>query len=119
MILKINKFDCAALTLHMSIMRKSFKVLTKKQYNSSKSDLMSSYDYVLQICRDGLEQELEYIDLHLNVQDINVLHEFLLSYTTKLKPLLDDKKTFTDLDNEQINSLCKLCSNLHILKLSA
>lgn len=119
MILKINKFDCAALTLHMSIMRKSFKTLTKKQYNSSKMELMQSYDYVLQVCRDGLEQDLDYIDLHLNLQDVSMLHEFLLSYTTKLKPLLSDKKTFTDLDNEQIKSLCKLCDNLQILKLTA
>lgn len=118
MILKVNNFECAALALHMSIMRQSFKNIAKKRYKQDKQDLLQSYDYVLQICRDALEQQLEYTDLHLNVKDVAVMHEFLLSYTTKLAPLMDDLQAQT-IDKEQLQTLCKLCSNLQILKLSA
>lgn len=118
MILKVSNFDCAALALHMSIMRKSFKNIAKSRYKQEQKDLLQSYDYVLQICRDALEQQLDYTDLHLNLQDVNVLHEFLLSYTTKLAPLMDDLQA-KDIDKEQLQALCKLCSNLQILKLTA
>lgn len=118
MILRVSNYDCAALALHMSIMRKSFKNLLKVRYKNTAKELLQSYDYVLTICRDALDQKLDYTDLHLNITDVDVLHEFLLSYTTKLAPVLDDIQA-KDNDKEQLQALCKLCSNLQILKISA
>lgn len=118
MILPVNIRECAALTLHMSIMRQSFKNIAKSRYKTQKKDLLQSYDYVLQICRDALEQNLTHTQIHLNISDVEVLYEFLRSYTTKLEPLMGDLQA-SENDKEQIVILKRLCDELQILKLTA
>jgi len=97
MILVISEKESAALTLHMSIMRKSFRNLIKACYKAHRDDLNKSYDYLLQIVKDALESKNKTNEIHLNILDLEVLCEFLNSYTSKLA-----KFDLKDMDLEQL-----------------
>jgi len=97
MILVISEKESAALTLHMSIMRKSFRNLIKARYKARRDDLNKSYDYLLQIIKDALESKNKTNEIHLNILDLEVLCEFLNSYTSKLA-----KFDLKDMDLEQL-----------------
>lgn len=84
MILVINEKESATLTLHMSMMRKPFRNLIKARYKARRDDLNKSYDYILQSARNALENEKEANEMHFNIIDLEVLCEFLNSYTGKL-----------------------------------
>ena len=92
MIMVINQKESAALTLHMSIMRKSYRKLIKTRYKAHRERLYLSYDYLLGIAKDALINKNEVNEVYLNITDLEVLYEFLKSYTSKLEQL-DNKNT--------------------------
>lgn len=84
MILVVDEKESATLTLHMSMMRKPFRNLFKARYKARREVLSKSYDYILGSARKALESENEVDEMHLNIIDLEVLCEFLNSYTSKL-----------------------------------
>lgn len=84
MILFINQKESATLTLHMSMMRKPYRNLIKACYKTRRNDLNKSYDYILATVKNALESQNEGNEVHLNIVDLEVLCEFLNSYTSKL-----------------------------------
>lgn len=83
MIIFINEKEAAALTFHMSVMRKSFRNLLKKQYKAKQVELLHSYDYLLAESKKALEGEYTAYALNMNIKDLEVLHEFLRAYIAK------------------------------------
>lgn len=106
MILNIKNVEAATLVLHMSIMRKSFRNLLKKNYKQQKDDYLESYDYVLQEAAYVLENHLEAYQVHLNISDLQVLTEFLNAYTNKAKKELESH--LKEQDREQLHVLADL-----------
>lgn len=109
MILSLNNKESAALTLHMAIMRKSFRNLIKKKYSSDKKEYLASYDYVHDESRKGLEASemgFDYYTLNLNIKDLTILTEFLRSYLNQVNEEFKDK--LQESDKEQIHVLTKL-----------
>lgn len=113
MIVNINEKESAALTLHMAIMRKAFRNLIKAKYKTNKKDFLNSYDYVHNEAKKALElmqQDITSYDLNLNVTDLEILAEFLKSYTNKLEKEFKDHIQETDKEQiETLNLLYKKC----------
>lgn len=105
MILVINEKESAALTLHLSIMRKPYRNLIKSRYKARRNDLNKSYDYILSTVKNALESQNEANEVHLNIIDLEVLCEFLNSYTSKLA-----KFDLKDMDLEQL----EIMKGLHL-----
>lgn len=113
MILEINLKESAALTLHMAIMRKSFRNLVKAKYKAHKSDYLASYDYIHTEVKKALEANLDGFKIHLNIRDLEILNEFLRAYTAKVEKEL--KEQLQEVDKEQIQALKNIkakCSDL-------
>lgn len=106
MILAVNPKESAALTLHMSVMRKSYRNLFKSRYKARREELEQTYDYLLKMSKEALESQLELFELHLNVRDLEMLCEVLRSYTDKFKKEVGHVLKSEDL--EQINILDQL-----------
>lgn len=111
MILLVDNVECATLTLHMSIMRKSYRNLIKVRYKARKGDFLNAYDYVLKECKEVFEREVERYELHLNILDAEILKAFLSSYLAKVdaefsKANIKDK--INVLDQEQLKILSVL-----------
>lgn len=106
MILVINQKESAALTLHMSVMRKSYRNLFKSRYKARRVELEKIYDYLLGLSKEALESKLELFELHLNIRDLEMLCEVLRSYTDKFKKEVGHALKSEDL--EQINILDQL-----------
>lgn len=110
MILQVEKIEAAALLLHMTTMRQSFRNIIKARYRDKKKTYLSSYDYIVGEASKQLESEIDLYTMHLNIQDAEVLRAFLNSYIDKLKkeilaPLkLKDQKTKEELE-EQLSIL--------------
>lgn len=100
MIVFINEKEAAALTLHMSIMRKSFRKLLKARYSSNKATYMQSYDYLLDEVKKALEGQYSAYALNMNIQDLEILHEFLRAYIDKVEKEMS--KHLQDTDREQL-----------------
>lgn len=115
MILTLNIKECAALTIHMSIMRKSIRNILKKKYPKEKGELLESFDYIHQEAQKGLEasaRSVTHYTINANIRDIKLLTEFLNVYTNKLNEL--DMK-LPEEDKEQIevlNKLFKKCTKM-------
>ena len=107
MILQVNREETAALTLHMSIMRASFRNLLKKQYKANKDKLLVAYDYVHKTAIELLESDLERSEMHLNINDLEVLEAFLKAYTAKLEGVLKEAKLNVE-DEEQLEILQRI-----------
>ena len=113
MILAINNVEAAALTLHMSIMRKNFKKLLKKKYKEQQDDYLQAYNYVVTEAAYVLEQQIDSYQMHLNIVDLQVLNEFLRAYTNKadeevkkaMKPGQEDPL-------QALKDLCEQCEEL-------
>lgn len=103
MILQLKNVEAAAITLHMAMMRKSFRNLLKKQYKQQKDDYLTAYDYVLNESKYQLEEKLEIYNLHLNIVDLEVLTSFLEVYIDKSEKEL--KKALTGEYREHLNIL--------------
>lgn len=107
MILVINKKEGAALTMHMAVMRKSFRNLLKSKYKDKQREYLIAYDYVQNEAQAILELDLESHSMHLNIIDLTVLEAFLKAYSDKLEQELKSK-----MNNEQISAI----EDLSILK---
>lgn len=83
MIIFIEEKEAAALTLHMSVMRKSFRNIIKKQHTSERASFMTSYDYLLDESKKALEGQYTAYELHMNIKDLEILHAFLKAYIAK------------------------------------
>lgn len=83
MIIFIEEKEAAALTLHMSVMRKSFRNLIKKQHASERESFMTSYDYLLDESKKALEGQYMAYELNMNIKDLEILHAFLKAYIAK------------------------------------
>lgn len=92
MIIFIDQKEAAALTLHMSVMRKSFRNLIKNKYTDKRTTYMQSYDYVLNESKKALEGDYTAYALNLNIVDLEVLHEFLCAYIAKSTSVNDKAK---------------------------
>jgi len=103
MILVINHKESAALTLHMAIMRKSYRNLIKARYKAQRDVLYVAYDYVWQKAKEALESQNKVNEVHLNVLDLEMICEFLKSYASKL-----EKMDLKDMDLEQLEILKEL-----------
>ena len=113
MILKLQNVDAAAIALHMSLMRGSFRNLLKKQYKEKKDDYLTAYDYVINEAKYQLEEELEEYNVHLNILDLKVLQAFLQAYIQKSEKEL--QQAITDEYREHLNVLKDIqnrCSEL-------
>lgn len=97
MILVINQKESAVLALHLAIMRKSYKKLIKRDYKARRDVLMQSYDYLLEMVKEALENENEANEVHMDEVDQEVLCAFLSSYVDKLGEL--------ELDEEMVDQL--------------
>lgn len=106
MILNVNQKESAALTLHMLVMRKSYRNLFKGRYKARREELYQTYDYVLNLSKKALESELETFDMHLNIRDLEMLCEVLRSYADKFRKEVGNLLKGEDL--EQINILDQL-----------
>lgn len=109
MILNINNLESATLTLHMSIMRKSFRNLIKVKYKAEKKDFLNSYDYIHNESKKALEltqQDINNYEMHLNINDLEILREFLKSYTDKLSKEFKDQ--MQEEDKKQLETLTQL-----------
>lgn len=100
MILVINHKESATLTLHMAIMRKSYRNIVKARYKARRDVLYNAFDCVYQSAKESLESQNEVNEVHLNIVDLEMLCEFLKSYTDKLDVL--DLKNETDIEQLQI-----------------
>lgn len=107
MIVNINHQESAALTLHMAIMRKSFRNLIKSKYREFKNEYLSSYDYVHEESKKALELfdngDIENYELNLNIRDLEILKEFLRAYTAKVA--IELSNNLQEIDKEQLNAL--------------
>ena len=110
MILSLNNQESAALTLHMSIMRKSFRNLLKKAYKEKKTEYLKAFDYVHEESKKGLNSTgnlgFDFYTMNLNIIDLEVLTEFLRAYTNKVNDEMGEH--LQEEDKEQLNVLMKL-----------
>ncbi|MEK4427606.1 hypothetical protein [Solibacillus sp. FSL K6-1523] len=83
MIIFIGEKEAAALTLHMSVMRKSFRNLIKSKYTNDRAAFLQSYDYIMGESKKALEGQYTAYALNMNIKDLELLHEFLRSYIAK------------------------------------
>lgn len=83
MIIFINEKEAAALTLHMSVMRKSFRNLLKRQFKAEQKEFQYSYDYIHDEARKALEGEYNAYALNMNIKDLEILKAFLDAYIVK------------------------------------
>ena len=93
MIVVINKMEAAALTMHMNVMRPSFRNITKKNYPDKLKEYISSYDYIKNESSMALEYEVDTYNLNLNIVDLNVLQAFLKAYIDKSQKVNDEAKS--------------------------
>lgn len=109
LILTLETKECATLTLHMSIMRKSMRNLLKKKYPGEKKEFLESYDYVHEKAKKGLEASeifnVTHFTDHYNIRDLKVLTEFLRAYIDQLNGL---KVEFEEVDKEQLEVMANL-----------
>lgn len=91
----------------MAIMRKPMKNLIKKAYKDKKKEFLSSYDYIHEEVKYALELQVSSYDLHLNINDLEILNEFLRAYTRKI--MTQFEKHLNDIDKEHL----KLLNDLH------
>lgn len=93
MILTLNEKDAAALTLHLSIMKKSFRNIVKRRCKSDKAFLIDSYSFILEEVKNALEelQTSNKYDIHLNIKDLEVLKAFLDAYLDRIDKELELK----------------------------
>ena len=113
MILTLNVKEAAALTLHMSIMRKSVRNLLKKKYPKEKKELLESYDYVHEEAKKGLaasdNNRITHYTLHANIRDLTVLKEFLKAYTQKIGELSTELQCEDKAQIEVLEKLNRKC----------
>lgn len=93
MIVVINKMEAAALTMHMNIMRPSFRNITKKNYPDKLKEYINSYDYIKNESSMALEYGVDTYNLNLNIVDLNVLQAFLKAYIEKSQKVNKDAKS--------------------------
>lgn len=117
MILELNKKEMAALTLHMSIMRKNVRKGFKSNYGSLAKSVLSSYDDVKNTTAQALEglEGQEKHTFNYNIKEIDMLHSFLSFY------LIETEKEFSshDLkeeDKEHLTCLEQIKSKVEYLK---
>lgn len=103
MILSVNKQEAAALSLHMSIMRKSIRNMLKKRYAADKKTWLSSFDYVMKQAHENLANENGHF--HLNIKDVEMLHEFIRAYQEQIEKDKQLQKQFSDADKAQLQAL--------------
>jgi len=105
MILTIKKQEAAAMSLHMSIMRKSIRNMLKKRYPAHKKEWLSSFDYLANSTRDFLEVSQEIGQLNLNIRDAEMLNEFIRAYQQQIEADKQLQKQLKDADKEQLELL--------------
>lgn len=105
MILTIEKKEAAAMSLHMSIMRKSIRNMLKKRYPAQKKEWLSSFDYLAISTREFLEIGNESGHLDLNIRDAEMLHEFIRAYQEQIEADKQLQKQLKDADKEQMELL--------------
>ncbi|WP_332651612.1 hypothetical protein [Lysinibacillus sp. 54212] len=105
MILAIQKQEAAAMSLHMSIMRKSIRNMLKKRYSMQKKEWLSSFDYLVTSVRDFLEIGQEFGQLNLNIRDVEMLQEFIRAYQQQIELNKQLQKQLTAADKEQLELL--------------
>lgn len=102
MILSVNKKEAAAMSLHMAIMRKSVLKMLKKRHAADKKSWLASFDYVKKQAGENLENEHGY--LHLNIKDVEILHEFIRAYLERIAKDKEMQKQF-EKEKEQLQLL--------------
>lgn len=105
--------DSAALTLHMSIMRKSFRNIIKSKYKDLKKEYLASYDYIHEEVKQALLNNSNSYDLNLNIRDLEILNEFLRAYTNKVMNEFNEQLQDTDREQiEALNDVHRRCNEL-------
>ncbi|MFP7202623.1 hypothetical protein SFC08_16760 [Lysinibacillus halotolerans] len=116
MILTLDNKECATLTLHMSIMRKSMRNLLKKKYPGEKNEFLESYDYIHEKAKKGLEASehfnVTHFTDHYNIRDLKVLTEFLRAYIEQINNLGVEIKGEDKEHVEVMADLLKKCSKV-------
>lgn len=107
MILNLNKTEVAVLLLHLTLMRKNVKKGFKKKENGE--EVFNSFETVRLSLEEAIEKmedkEIETIELHHNIKEINTLDSFLSWYIEKLERTLIESGRITKEDKGQIESL--------------
>ena len=94
MIVPIDRQDAAALVLHMRTMRQSFRNLLKKKYKSEQKEHLAAFDYVVKESTELLvNEDQKHKDLHLNINELRVLEEFLRAYVAKTEKEMTEAMT--------------------------
>lgn len=83
MIVFLSNQEAASLTLHMAVMRKSFRNLLKKQFKAEQKEFQDSYDYIHNEAQKALEGEYDVYALNMNIKDLRILEAFLEAYIAK------------------------------------
>lgn len=114
MIVVIDKKEAAALTVHMSVMRPSFRNIVKKNYRGKLREYINSYDYVRNEASMAVEYEVDTYTLNLNIVDLEVLQAFLRAYIDKSKKINEEAKS--DDFQDQLNVLQEILKKCEELK---
>lgn len=122
MILKANKLELAVLILHMSIMRKNIKKGFKSNYKSDKGkEVLTSFDSVKTTLQEGfeaLEHEMNELDLHFNIVEVNTLSSFIDWYINEVDLTFEAAgKKVKQADKEQMDLLKEIQSKIEEMKI--
>lgn len=122
MILRANKLELAVLILHMSIMRKNIKKGFKSNYKSDKGKgVLTSFDTVKTTLQEGfeaLEDEINEVDLHFNIVEVNTLSSFIDWYISEVDLTFEAAgKKVQKADQEQMELLKEVKTKIDVLKI--
>lgn len=110
MIIQLEKKEIAALTLHMSIMRKNVRKGFKSNYGRDSKDYIASYDEVKNTIAKELENMGENEDscyFHFNIREIDMLFSFLDFYVNEVDLVINLEKLSQE-DKEQMKYLSSI-----------
>lgn len=109
MILVFTQEELATLVLHMNIMRHNIKKGFKSNYGrSGGKEKLKVYDEIKGRFGSGLEEEEKsFYDFNLDVEEMDMLHSFLVWYVQEIKLSAEDQGADVEKD-EQLTILDRL-----------